>query len=75
MTLYSLLSWSLVALSIAGTVLNARKDTRGFYLWGAANVGWIAVDLKAGLYPQAALFGIYLGLCVYGLYKWRKGDG
>lgn len=66
------LTWALTALSLAGTVLVIRRRVEGFYLWAVTNIGWVAVDLNAGLPAQAALFGAYLALSVYGVWEWKR---
>lgn len=59
-------------LSMIGTILNVRRDWRGFIFWAAANTGWVVIDFKAGLYAQSLMFLIYLVLALWGIYDWRK---
>ena len=66
--------WLLVALSLIGTFLVTKRHASGFIFWIVANIGWVVIDYRAGLYSQAALFGAYLALAIYGLYEWGKGD-
>lgn len=68
----TIITWVLTALSLAGTVLVIRRRVEGFYLWAFTNIGWVVVDIEAGLYAQAALFGAYLALSVYGVWEWRR---
>lgn len=65
-------SWSMVALSLAGTVLNIRRRRACFYLWCIGNAGWTAVDLYHGIYSQAALQAVYFGLSVWGIVAWKR---
>ena len=67
-----ILIWFLTALSIVGVWLNIKKNIWGFYLWLIGDIGWVYIDLKAGLTGQAVLFVVYSGLCIYGIYEWRK---
>ena len=67
-------TWIITAMSLWGVWLNIKKDKRCFYIWIVANFGWIAVDIEAGLYAQAALFGIYSLLSVYGLVEWSRDE-
>jgi nicotinamide riboside transporter PnuC len=64
--------WFLAAVSIVGTVLNARQKRSGFLFWIAANSGWVVVDLRNGLPEQAALFCVYVALAVYGFFAWGR---
>lgn len=72
MSTFSIFTWVLTALSLLGVWLNIKKDKRCFYIWIIANFGWITVNIKAHLYAQAALFGIYTVLSIYGIYEWSK---
>lgn len=68
----NLITWITVVISIAGTFLIIRKQFVGFSLWCCSNVVWIAVDINAGLYAQAALFTVYLALSAYGIWEWKQ---
>ncbi len=74
MTPFEISTWVLAVLSLAGVILNVRKDKRCFYLWGVANVGWVLINLRAGIPAQAALFLIYFGLSVWGFFDWRRHE-
>jgi len=64
--------WILTCLSIAGVVLNVRRDRRGFVFWMISNVGWMVIDFMHGLYAQAFLFGVYFVLAFWGWVSWKK---
>ena len=70
--LFELFKWSLAAVSLAGVVLNVKRDRRCFYLWTGSNAAWCVVDCWHGIYPQAALFAVYFGLAVWGIVAWKK---
>jgi len=65
-------TWLITIASIIGTVANIYKKQWCFWIWLFTNGLWMIVDLKAGLYAQAFLFGVYLLLAVWGLYQWSK---
>lgn len=65
-------TWVLTALSLAGVVLNIRKDRRCFAIWICTNAGWSIYDASIGAYAQASLFGIYFLLSVWGIFEWRR---
>lgn len=65
-------SWLLVFLSLAGNVFVVKKNVLGQWLWAISNIGWITYDLYIGAYPQAFLFLIYLGMCIWGIIAWSK---
>jgi nicotinamide riboside transporter PnuC len=64
--------WSVAALSLAGVVLNVRKDRRCFYLWTVTNASWAGVDCWHGVWPQAVLQAVYCGLSVWGVVAWGR---
>lgn len=66
------MTWALTALSIVGVVLNIYKNKWCFGIWAFTNFSWMIVDFNHGIYPQAALFGVYFLLAILGLLKWRK---
>jgi len=66
------LLWINTLVAIAGTVLNARMRREGFYLWLVANVVFLVHNLRIREYPQAALWAVYVGLAVYGLWSWGR---
>ena len=67
-----ILTWGLMFLSVAGTLLVIRRRISGYYLWVVSNIGWIAVDFHKGVYAQALLFFVYLALSVYGIWDARN---
>jgi nicotinamide riboside transporter PnuC len=64
-------TWIVATLSLIGVVLNVRQDRRCFYIWTVTNASWMAVDFSRGLYAQAFMFLVYLGLAIWGLYAWK----
>ena len=67
-----ILGWVLVGLSILGNVFVIYKNVMGYYLWTVANTGWIIYHITLGLYPGTGLFGVYLGLGIWGIIKWNN---
>lgn len=66
------LSWILVVLSLAGNAFVIKKNILGQWLWAISNVGWVAFNLYLEAYSQAFLFGVYFGMCVWGIIAWSK---
>lgn len=64
--------WLVTAASIVGTVLNIKKKQVCFVIWLVTNFLWCVYDYHARSYAQSALFLVYTGLAVYGIYEWRK---
>lgn len=71
MTTFDLFTWLTAAASILGTVLNIRHDRRCFWIWTGTNAAWTVIDLAYGVWAQAFLQGVYLGLALWGLVAWR----
>ncbi len=66
------ISWTITAFSVIGAILNAKGRIEGFYVWIAANTGWIVYNIINDEYALAALFAVYTIICVYGIRHWRK---
>lgn len=71
MKAFDIMTFILTLVSLYGVILNIRKERGCFYVWTATNASWAAVDLYKGIYAQAALFLIYFGLSIWGIYQWR----
>lgn len=70
-----LLSWlQMVALitGILGQWLVARRRRSAFLVWSVSNVVLIWLQLVQGLNVLAAMFGIYLVLCLYAYWEWGR---
>jgi len=69
-----MITWIIMLLSLTGTWLNIKKKTACFVIWTFTNASWAIYDFSIGAYAQSALFTIYTGLALYGIYEWRKSD-
>lgn len=58
-------------LSILGYEFIVRKRWTGFIFWLISNVLWMAIDIHAGLYEQAAMFAVFTAYTIRGIIKWR----
>ena len=67
-----MIEWILTALSIGGALLNSNKRVEGFYFWLVGNAGWLIFAIQAEHYGQAVLWAFYFGICINGIYQWRK---
>ena len=68
------MTWIIVALALAGAVLNAARRVEGFYVWVLTNA-WLAVhNYSVGEHAQAALWLAYLVICVAGIARWRRTE-
>ncbi len=65
-------TWILTGLSIAGAVLNIRRERSGFLLWAGCNLIWMFLDLQAGMASQGVLFGVYAALALWGFARWGR---
>lgn len=67
----SAISWAATLASIAGVVLNIRRNRVCFFVWAATNAFWCGLDLWHGIYSQAALQTVYFGLAIWGIREWK----
>ena len=65
-------TWAITILSLAGTVLNVRKNIRYFYLRAVGNIAWLGFDLWSGLYCRAVLDAVHLAFAIWGAVAWRR---
>ena len=63
---------AVLALSLAATYGQARKLVESWWLWIAVDVLSIPLYVVRGLYPTAALYAVFLVLCVVGLRAWAQ---
>jgi hypothetical protein len=66
-----LMDWIITGFSLVATVANIHKKRWAFGIWACTNTLWAIIDWRACLYAQSALFMVYIGLALWGLWKWR----
>lgn len=59
-------------LSLAAQYLLTRKALENWFVWIAADIIYIGLYLDKGLPLTAALYGLFLALCLAGLRQWRR---
>ena len=59
-------TWIITFISLAGTVLNVRKNILCFYLWAVGNIAWLAFDVASGLFSRAVLDTVHLAFAIWG---------
>lgn len=70
--LFDLFGWLMIAISLAGTVLNIHGRQSCWWVWSAGNLGWIVVGLGTGVTSLVGLNLVYLGLNAWGLRAWSR---
>jgi nicotinamide riboside transporter PnuC len=66
------MTWLLTILSLTGVVLNVKKHRACFLFWLPANLGWAILAFQKHIPAAVVLFGVYAGLAVWGIIKWRR---
>ena len=67
-------TWFITFVSLAGTVLNVRKNILCFYLWAVGNIAWLGFDIASGLFSRAVLDTVHLAFAIWGIFAWREKD-
>lgn len=65
-------TWIITIASLIGTILNIKKNNACFIIWLFTNTLWTIIDYEAGLYSQATLQLVYVGLALWGIKEWKK---
>lgn len=58
--------------SILAIMLQARKQIENWFMWIIVDIVSVVLYLVKGIYFLAAEYVVFLGICVYGWYQWRK---
>lgn len=66
--------WIATAISVFGSMLNAKKSKWCFYVWILANVIWLVYDIYIRLYSRATLDIIQTVICISGIIYWNKSE-
>lgn len=74
MIIWTILSWVMSIIALAGTILNAERNIYGFVFWIVSNMYMTIRFAYIGEYAQACLFLIYTILAVRGIIAWRKKE-
>lgn len=72
--IWTILSWSMSAIALAGTFMNAERNKIGFYFWTLSNLYMVIRFAVIGEYAQATLFFIYFILAIRGIFSWTKKE-
>lgn len=72
MSSLSIFMWVNTCIAICGTYLNTIQKRFGFILWMITNVVFVGFNLYIKVYSQAALFGVYFGLALFGWINWGR---
>ncbi|WP_425615266.1 nicotinamide riboside transporter PnuC [Anatilimnocola sp. NA78] len=59
------------AISLAAQYLLCRKRIENWYFWIIADIIYVPLYLSRNLPLTAALYGIFLVMCIVGLFEWR----
>lgn len=74
MILWTILSWVMSAVALAGTVLNAERNKWGFIFWLVSNLYMTVRFTYIGEYAQAVLFFVYTVLAIRGIISWTQKE-
>ena len=58
--------------SLVAQYLLAKKYLQNWWLWIIVDIVAIPLYIYKGLWIIAALFAVYLGLCIWGFVNWKK---
>jgi nicotinamide mononucleotide transporter len=73
-TLFPFWDGAVAALSIAAQILLARRLIENWWLWILVDVLAIGLYLTRGLALTAGLYGLFLGMSLWGLIAWLRAE-
>ena len=71
---WTILSWVMSAIALAGTLMNAERNQYGFVFWLISNMYMTVRFAVIGEYAQMVLFFVYFLLAIRGLFAWSKKE-
>ena len=71
---WTILSWVMSAIALAGTFMNAERNKWGFCFWLISNLYMTIRFAVIGEYAQSTLFFIYFILAIRGMFSWAKKE-
>lgn len=74
MIIWTILSWLMSAIALAGTVLNAERNVYGFVFWLVSNMYMTIRFFYIGEHAQALLFLVYTVLAIRGIISWTEKE-
>lgn len=74
LTMADLVQALIFVLGVGGNILVAHRRSEGFIVWAISNFALIAVSYQNRLWGMLAMYVVYLGMCFYSLYQWRRSE-
>ncbi len=65
---------AIASLSIAAQVMMARRFLENWLLWIAVDILAVGLFWVKDLKPTAALYGVFLMMCLFGYASWRRAE-
>ena len=72
--LWQIANWTMSAIGLAGTLINAERNKWGFPFWLVSNLYMTIRFAVIGEYDQMVLFFIYFLLAIRGIVSWTKKE-
>lgn len=72
MDIESLIQPVILITGVLGAILNAKQIIYGFHIWIACNLLLIYSSVQHAQSGMAALYVFYTGVCIFGIFNWRK---
>ncbi len=72
--LWQIANWTMSAIALAGTLINAERNKWGFAFWLVSNLYMTLRFAVIGEYAQMVLFFIYFLLAIRGIVSWSKKE-
>ena len=58
--------------SLVAQVMMNRRWIQSWFVWIAVDIGFIGLLASKGLFITAALYAVFIGLCMLGYHSWRR---
>ena len=65
-----IITWSIFAVTLFGTILNILEKKKCFVVWFVTNIAWIIHNIIIKEYAMVAMFSLFALFNIWGYIRW-----